>query len=82
MHGLQPSDSPTWILERLAGESRDVLIVGHMPSLPRLLRAVVAGDEQAALSFPVHGVVALEAAGDGVFVEGWRLEEPAQASML
>lgn len=68
--GLLPDDPPNWIRDRLAGETRSVLLVGHMPFLPRLL-ALLAPHADA--SFPLHGCVALVAAGD-VWKEQWRLE--------
>src|SRR5919202_3772461 len=34
---LQPDDPPQWFRDRLRGESRDVLVAGHFPHLPRLL---------------------------------------------
>ena len=34
---LQPGDPPDWVRDRLRGETRDVLIAGHYPHLPRLL---------------------------------------------
>ena len=33
---LQPDDPPTWIRDRLRGESRDILIAGHFFDLPQL----------------------------------------------
>jgi phosphohistidine phosphatase len=68
---LQPDDPPAWIADRLRGETRDVLIAGHYPHLPRLL-ALLVGD--AAAPFPRHGVVALATADDGAtWQELWRL---------
>ena len=34
---LQPDDPPAWIRDRLRHETRDVLIAGHFPHLPKLL---------------------------------------------
>jgi phosphohistidine phosphatase len=71
--GLQPSDPPQWMHDRLIGEAREVMIVGHMPHLPRLLRALVGlSDEVAEPTFPQHGIVALESDGDR-WKEVWRL---------
>ena len=59
--GLQPDDPPAWIRDGLAGESRSILIVGHMPHLDRLLRLLQQGDPASTVSsFPLHGCVALE----------------------
>jgi phosphohistidine phosphatase len=54
---LQPEDPPEWIRDRLRGESRDVLIAGHYPHLPRLL-TLLTGRGNAPVTFPQHGVVA------------------------
>ena len=67
--GLLPEDPPQWIRDRLAGETRSVLLASHMPYLPQLL-ALLTGRES---HFPLHGCVALEADGSG-WKEVWRLE--------
>jgi phosphohistidine phosphatase len=72
IHGLQPTDPPVWIRDLLAGEQRDLMLVGHMPNLPRVLTQLVTGSESSLLSFPLHGMVALEAQGD-LWREVWRL---------
>jgi len=69
--GLLPDDPPQWMHDRLTGETRSVLIAGHMPYLPRLL-AKLTGPREAP-SFPLHGCVALETDGDR-WTEMWRLE--------
>jgi phosphohistidine phosphatase len=72
--GLLPDDPPQWIRDRLTGEARSILVVGHMPYLPRLLALLTGGrDETRAASFPLHGCVALEPDGDQ-WKEMWRLE--------
>ncbi len=70
---LQPDDPPRWFRDRLIGESRDVLVAGHFPHLPRLL-ALLAGDAEGAMrAFPPHGIVALETENDGeTWAELWR----------
>jgi phosphohistidine phosphatase len=67
---LQPDDRPEWMRDRLRGESRDVLIAGHYPHLPRLLATLVADAD----AFPPHGVVALESEDGERWKELWRLE--------
>jgi len=70
---LQPDDPPSWIRDRLAGESRDVLIAGHFPHLPRLLALLTGEPDGSPGDFPPHGIVALTS-GDGVaWTEAWRL---------
>ena len=70
--GLQPDDPPQWMADTLAGEPREILLVGHMPHLPRLF-ALLARESGA---FPAHGCVALEPSGAG-WREVWR--EPAES---
>jgi phosphohistidine phosphatase len=69
IRGLQPTDPAEWIKDRLAGESRDLMLVGHMPSLPKILR-LLSGDESA--EFPLHGLVAL-VEDSGKWSEAFRL---------
>jgi phosphohistidine phosphatase len=64
---LQPDDPPEWIGQRLRTESRDLLIAGHFPHLPRLL---LWFDPNAGTPpFPPHGIVALTTDDGG---RGWR----------
>jgi phosphohistidine phosphatase len=72
IRGLHPEDPPEWIRDRLADEQRDVMLVGHMPHLPRTLTLLVTGEHAPVLEFPLHGLVALERAGAG-WEERWRL---------
>ena len=72
--GLQPTDPPGWLRDRLTGETRDIMLVGHMPHLPRLLRLLLGEDpDTSTVTFPVHGTVALEPVGDA-WKEIWRVE--------
>jgi phosphohistidine phosphatase len=72
MRGLQPGDPPAWVRDRLAGETRSIMLVGHRPHLPALLN-LLRGDGHVPDAFPLHGCVALEPDGDG-WKEIWRLE--------
>jgi phosphohistidine phosphatase len=80
---LQPDDPPEWIRDRLRGETRDILIAGHYPHLPGLLRLLAptpSGDERAA--FPPHGVVAVQTDDEGkTWREIWRLESGSKAEI-
>ena len=72
--GLQPADPTTWILDAIAGDTRQLMLVGHFPHLPRLLARLLSGHEEGgSADFPLNGVVALEQAG-GKWVERWRLK--------
>jgi phosphohistidine phosphatase len=72
---LQPEDPPTWIRDRLRHQSRDILIAGHYPHLPGVLRAL----DESADEFPPHGAVALETTDEGeTWREIWRLEDHRQ----
>src|SRR5262245_16789387 len=64
IRGLQPTDPPGWIRDLVNQEVRDVMLVGHMPQLPRLLTLLVSGNEAVLLDYPLHGLVALEQVGE------------------
>ncbi|MBI3046741.1 MAG: histidine phosphatase family protein [Acidobacteria bacterium] len=70
--GLQPDDPPARMRDRLAGESRSVVLVGHMPNLARLLHVLRGRPAGEPPDFPLHGCVALGADGDS-WKELWRL---------
>ena len=73
VRGLLPDDPPRWIADRLFAEDGEVMVVGHMPHLPRLLRLLLAGDPDASsIEFPVNGVECLEEQA-GVWAERWRI---------
>lgn len=69
VRGLQPADPPEWTKDQVTGVSGDLMLVGHMPSLPKILR-LLTGDESA--EFPLHGLVALEEDA-GKWIERFRL---------
>jgi phosphohistidine phosphatase len=73
VRGLLPDDPPGWVADRLVVEEGEVMVVGHMPHLPRLLRLLLTGDADApAIEFPPHGVVCVDQDG-GLWQERWRL---------
>ena len=72
IRGMQPSDPPAWIRDQVVREARAVMLVGHMPHLPRLLTLLVTGGEDPLLEFPPHGMIAIEIVG-GKGEERWRL---------
>lgn len=76
--GLQPADPPDWVAVELSSEAsaddpRDIMLVGHMPHIQRLLSLLVEGTSDGTTTFPAHGIVALEPK-DREWVECWRLE--------
>jgi phosphohistidine phosphatase len=71
---LQPGDPPVWFRDRLRSETRDLLVAGHFPHLPRLLSLLLTQRDDAAVGFPLHGVVALSSDDQGeTWAENWRL---------
>jgi phosphohistidine phosphatase len=83
---LQPGDQPEWMRDRLRGETRDILIAGHYPHLPKLVTLLLtAGPERPGPHdepppFPQNGVVALETGDAGAtWRELWRLSSHAGA---
>ena len=72
---LQPEDQPVWMLDRLLGEARDIMLVGHYPHMPALHSLLVTGGiGSAQASFPQHGIVALESSDGGeTWRESWKL---------
>ena len=65
VHGLQPDDPPAWMRDKLVDETRSIMLVGHMPHLPRLLALLTGlrpGDP--APAFPLHGFVVLDREDD------------------
>ena len=74
---LQPGDPPEWMRDRLRGESRDILIAGHYPHLPRLLLLLLVPSGEDPAPFPQNGVVALISEDEGnTWREEWRMKSP------
>lgn len=79
--GLRPEDGPWQLRDHLLGEWRPVMVVGHMPNLPRVLGLLTTGDDNARAEFPLNGLVVLERVGDArVWTERGRLSGDAVAS--
>jgi phosphohistidine phosphatase len=63
-NGLAPNDDPTRWMERLEAETRDLMLVGHLPHLARLAGLLLTGDsERAVIGFRQGGLVGLERNG-------------------
>jgi len=61
VRGLGPDDPPDLMLGALSGETRDLVLVGHLPYLEALRRRLSAIDSP----FPLHGLVLVEYGADG-----------------
>jgi phosphohistidine phosphatase len=96
VRGLQPADMPQMLRDSLLGENRDVMVVGHMPNIARVLALLTSG-EDADAAFPPHGLVALDGGPRTdpktddpaprtdereLWAEGWRLECPQPHATL
>ncbi len=70
---LQPTDPPSWMRDRLRGEPRDIMLVGHFPHMPQLL-TLLLGRSELSVEFPKHGVVALASDDEGdTWSELWQV---------
>jgi phosphohistidine phosphatase SixA len=68
---LNPDDAPEIIADTVFGETQDVLLVGHRPSLFLLLRELLPESAP----FPTHGFVVLEREDETTpWREAWRAE--------
>lgn len=77
--GLQPLDDIMDIKEELKNYSNNILIVGHLPFMPRLLSALMVGNESKTMvSFEPGALVCLENIED----ESWTINFVIQPSLL
>ncbi len=44
VRGLRPDDSPEMMLADLSAETRDVMLVGHMPNIPAIAARLAGAD--------------------------------------
>jgi phosphohistidine phosphatase len=66
---LAPNDDPTTWVERLATATDDLVLVGHLPHLARLVGQLLTGDsDHPVVRFRPGGLVALEPADSGWLV--------------
>jgi phosphohistidine phosphatase len=65
VRGLRPDDPPGWIGDELRAETRDVLVVGHMPNISDLARTLLPEST----GVPLHGFVMFERDSDGAWKE-------------
>ena len=69
VRGLRPDDSVSVMRDELAADTRDVLLVGHMPHIAELSRVL----SPASATFPLHGLVAFERNEGSTWTELFRI---------
>lgn len=63
--GIAPNDDPSSIAAELAAETRNVMLVSHLPFLARLASLLVTGDERPIVDFHPATLVAVERDDEG-----------------
>jgi phosphohistidine phosphatase len=72
--GLSPLDDPNIWREKLEGESKDIMLVGHLPHLSRLVGLLLTDDQNRKLvDFKMGGVVCVERDENGKWSIQWML---------
>ena len=64
-----PEDPSSMMEAELVAETRDVMLVGHIPNIAGIAARLAKGD----VDFPLHGAVCFERVGDREWKERWRL---------
>lgn len=67
--GLNPNDLLPPLVEELERQGKNLVIVGHLPQLGKLISVLLVGAERELLDLPAAGLVCLEKSGDS-----WRLD--------
>ena len=81
MTGLNPNDPVEHMARGIADWTSDVMLVGHLPFMGKLVARLVAGDERKPVAaFVLGAVVCLEQAEAGDWVIAWMLR-PELASL-
>ena len=74
INGLGPNDSPELFANLLMGWDEDVLVVGHLPFLSRLVSLLISKPaDTEVVSFVPGSIVFLESMEDGHFQIQWML---------
>jgi phosphohistidine phosphatase len=71
-NGLNPNDPLPPLVEELERRDSNLVIVGHLPQLGKLISALLLGTEQNLLDFPSAGLVCLENTND-MWILDWFL---------
>jgi phosphohistidine phosphatase len=67
--GLNPNDPLPPLVEEVERQGKNLVIVGHLPQLGKLVSVLLLGSERELLDLPSAGMVCLENSGDS-----WRLD--------
>ena len=72
IEGLEPLAYPSICENRIAGETEDIMLVGHLPHLDKLSATLVCRDKaKSVIAFQNGGVVCLTADESGNWRIGW-----------
>jgi phosphohistidine phosphatase len=72
VYGLAPNDPVEPLVQELMNRERDLMIVGHLPFLPRLAEILLGtGSSSDSLSFPPAGLLIMSRDPDGL----WAVED-------
>lgn len=70
--GLKPMDDPAIWIDRLTAQERDIMLVGHLPHLSRLVSRLVCKDETGTVvTFRNSGIVALQLDDNNAWSVSW-----------
>jgi phosphohistidine phosphatase len=71
--GISPNDPVEDFAQQLIGRNEDVLVVGHLPFMAKLVAWLVTTgtDEQAIVSYQPGSIVCIESAEDGRWLIQW-----------
>ena len=77
--GMAPNDDVRPMRDRLQGEEKDLMLVGHLPYLSRLLSVLLgANEERTLVEFQMGGVIRLARSEKGE----WRLQWAVSPGLL
>lgn len=63
-NGLNPEDDAHLWLDRIREKSEDIMLVGHLPHLSRLVSLLLIGEDRDLLDFRKSSVACLESSGE------------------
>jgi phosphohistidine phosphatase len=74
VQGLNPNDAVRPWAERISRETKDFMIIGHLPFLDKLASLLICGDENArVIMFRYGAIVCLSQKEDGKWTVRWIL---------